>query len=224
MDCELLNLSSHTTGYFESNREAMLRYIPDGVRKTLEFGCGTGLFSALLKEKLSTESWGVEIDHDAAQKAVQKLDKVIEEDAMTSLAKIPDHYFDCAIFFDVLEHLVDPYTLLVSVKQKLTDDAVVIASIPNIRYYRALYALVVRGDWKYRDSGVLDKTHLRFFTKKSIARTFDQLGFDIVTLEGMHPTSSRTFRILNAFLLNCLSDVRYKHFAVVAKPIMFAQK
>jgi 2-polyprenyl-3-methyl-5-hydroxy-6-metoxy-1,4-benzoquinol methylase len=118
----------------------------------------------------------------------------------------------------VLEHLVDPYTLLVSVKQKLTDDAVVIASIPNIRYYRALYALVVRGDWKYRDSGVLDKTHLRFFTKKSIARTFDQLGFDIVTLEGMHPTSSRTFRILNAFLLNCLSDVRYKHFAVVAKP------
>ncbi|MBW2740666.1 MAG: class I SAM-dependent methyltransferase [Deltaproteobacteria bacterium] len=216
MDCELLNLSSHTTDYFESNRAAMLQYIPDGVRKTLEFGCGTGLFSALLKEKLST--WGVEIDHDAAKKAAQKLDKVIEEDAMTSLAKIPDCYFDCALFFDVLEHLVDPYTLLVSVKQKLTEGAVVIASIPNIRYYRALSKLVVHGDWKYRDHGVLDKTHLRFFTKKSIARMFDQLGFDIVTLEGMHPTSSRTFRILNAFLLNCLSDVRYKHFAVVAKP------
>lgn len=196
----------------------MLRYIPAGVRKTLEFGCGAGAFSALLKKKFSMESWGVEIDHDAAKKAAQKLDEVIEEDAMTSLAKIPDRYFDCALFFDVLEHLVDPYTLLVSVKQKLTEGAVVIASIPNIRYYRALSKLVVRGDWKYRDHGVLDKTHLRFFTKKSIARMFDQLGFDIVTLEGMHPTSSRTFRMLNVLMLNCLSDVRYKHFAVVAKP------
>jgi 2-polyprenyl-3-methyl-5-hydroxy-6-metoxy-1,4-benzoquinol methylase len=194
----------------------MLKYIPQGTRTTPEFGCGCGGFSALLKARLGVESWAVEVDETAAQEASRKLDRVLCADAHASIARIPDNHFDCILFFDVLEHLVDLYSLLLAVKPKLTTAGVIVASIPNIRYYRAFLKLVVHGDWHYEDQGIMDRTHLRFFTRKSIINTFEQLDFRILTIEGIHPTSSRAYRSLNAVLFNALSDVRYKHFAVVA--------
>jgi len=143
---------------------------------------------------------------------------VIHGDAVASLVQIPDHYFDCAIFCDIIEHLVDPYSLLLAVKAKLAGNGVVVASIPNVRYYRAFVKFAIHGDWQYEDQGILDKTHVRFFTRKSIIDTFEQLGYTIQVLEGMHATSSRTYRRLNAVLLNRLADMRYLQFAVVAKP------
>ena len=218
MTSELVDINERPTGYYENERSDMLRFVPDGVRTTLEFGCGTGGFSALLKEKLRTESWAVDIDQDAAEEAAKRLDKVITSDAMLALKDIPDGFFDCVIMFDVLEHLVDPYSLLTQLKKKMTQRGVVLASIPNIRYYRTMVDLVVHGNWDYKTHGVMDKSHLRFFTRNSIIKTFDQLDFDIVLMEGMHPTSSRTFKILNTVLLRRLADVRYKHYAVVARP------
>jgi 2-polyprenyl-3-methyl-5-hydroxy-6-metoxy-1,4-benzoquinol methylase len=214
------SLSSKPRRYYEGERTDMLKYIPPTARTTLEFGCGFGGFSALLKDRRKTESWAVEIDGAAAQEASKKLDTVIHADALASIARIPDKHFDCVIFFDILEHLADPYSLLLAVKQKLTETGVVVASIPNIRYYRAFMDFVIHGNWEYRDQGVMDRTHLRFFTRKSIINTFERLGFRILTLEGIHPTSSRTCRLLNGLLLTALSDVRYKHFAVVAAPRM----
>lgn len=212
------NLSNKPMRYYESKREDMLKYVPQGTKTSLEFGCGSGGFSALLKERFDTESWAVEIDKKAAQEAAKRLDKVINGEATESLKDIPENYFDCIIFFDILEHLVDPYSLLSAVKTKLTREGVIVASIPNIRYYRAFIDLVIHGNWDYEDHGILDKTHLRFFTYKSIVKMFNQLDFEILELEGIHPTSSRTFKLLNMILLNSLSDVRYKHFAAVIRP------
>jgi SAM-dependent methyltransferase len=199
-------------------RGDMLKYIPQHVKTTLEFGCGFGEFSALLKERFDTESWAVEINKEAAERAAKKLDRVISGDALGSLDKIPDGHFDCIIFFDVLEHLADPYSLLCSAKAKLVEKGVIVASLPNVRYYRTFYDFVINGNWDYKDHGILDKTHLRFFTYKSITKMFNQLDFEILELEGIHPTSSRTFKVLNTILLNSLSDVRYKHFAAVVRP------
>lgn len=196
----------------------MLKYIPQGTKTSLEFGCGAGGFSALVKERFDAEAWAVEIDEKSAKAASEKLDKVINSDAHEAIDKLPDNYFDCVILFDILEHLVDPYLLLISVKKKLTENGVVVTSIPNIRYYRTLISLVIHGNWDYKDHGVLDKTHLRFFTYKSILKMFDQLGFEILLMEGIHPTSSRNFRLLNMLLLYSLSDIKYKHFAAVARP------
>ncbi len=214
----LTNLGDKPQGYYESQRTEMLRYIPAGARTTLEFGCGSGGFSALLKARPGVESWAVEVDPTAAQEAARKLDRVICADAHAAITMIPDGHFDCIIFFDILEHLIDPYSLLLTVKSKLTAHGVIVASIPNVRYYRTFVKFVVHGDWCYEDQGVMDKTHLRFFTRKSILDTFQRLGFRILTLEGIHPTTSRTYRWLNGLLLNALFDVRYKHFAVVAAP------
>jgi len=220
MKSDLTNLSDHPTAYFSNVRKDMLKYIPQDIHATLEFGCGLGGFSAMLKDKFGSESWAVEKDASAAQKAAEKLDRVITGDAADCLDELPENYFDCMMFFDVLEHLVDPYSLLCSLKAKLSPGGLIVASIPNIRYYRALVDLVIHGNWDYKDHGTLDKTHLRFFTFKSITKTFNSLGFEILKLEGLHSTSSRTYRVLNLLLPGLLSDVRYKHFAVVARPKM----
>lgn len=204
--------------YYAAERADMLKYIPPGIRTTLEFGCGLGGFSALLKNRLGTESWAVEIDETAAREAAGKLDKVIPGDALANIDQIPDHYFDCVIFFDVLEHLIDPYRLLAATCAKLTPAGIVVASIPNIRFYRTLVDLVVHGNWEYKNEGILDRTHLRFFTRRSIVQMFQELGFRILTLEGINPTVSRTYRILNLLSLHALADARYRQFVVVAVP------
>lgn len=218
MQTDKIDLAKKPKGYYDSIRNDMLKYIPKEAKRTLEFGCGKGGFSALLKQTNNVEAWAVEIDKESAKAAAKKLDKVINNDAHKAIDELPDNFFDCIIFFDILEHLVDPYSLLTSVKKKLTKNGVIVTSIPNIRYYRHLVDFVVHGNWDYKDKGILDKTHLRFFTYKSIVKLFNGLAFEISEIEGIHPTSSRAFKLLNMLLLGAIWDIRYKHFAVVAKP------
>jgi len=212
------NLSSKSESYYQSIREDMLQFVPVGVRRTLEFGCGEGNFSALLKDRLNAETWAVEINEKCAQKAATKLHKVINDDAFNCLAGLPDGYFDCIICFDFLEHLVDPYSLLASLRDKLVKGGVVISSIPNIRYYSVFRDFVLHGNWDYKSQGIMDKTHLRFFTYKSITRMFEGLDYEILLTQGIHPTSSRTCKLLQLFTFGMFSDIRYKHFVSVARP------
>jgi len=223
MQRNLIDMASKSKGYYDNPREDMLKYIPQSTKRSLEFGCGCGGFSTLLKKALGVEAWAIEIEQQSAKVASQNLDKVINSDALESLDKLPQNYFDCIIFFDILEHLIDPYNLLNEVKTKLTTNGVIVASIPNVRYYRTFIKFVLHGNWDYEDHGILDKTHLRFFTYKSIRKMMRDLDFDILVLEGIHPTSSRTFKLLNIVLLSALSDVRWKHFALVIRPKLQSQ-
>jgi methionine biosynthesis protein MetW len=212
------DLNSKPPGYYDGPRKDMLKYIPQDTKTSLEIGCGSGEFSSLLKQQFNAETWAIEINEEVARKAATKLDNVVIGDATESLNKMPDSRFDCVILFDVLEHMNDPESLLSALKTKLTVNGVVIASIPNIRYYRIFMQLVIHGNWDYKNQGVLDRTHLRFYTYKSIVKMFDKLGFEILRMEGIHPTSSRTYKILNIILLNSIADLRYKQFTVVARP------
>jgi 2-polyprenyl-3-methyl-5-hydroxy-6-metoxy-1,4-benzoquinol methylase len=214
---DLTNMLHKPKAYFQATRDEMLKYIPKNVQTTLEFGCGCGGFFKVLREKLDVETWGVEIDKESAQKAQTEMQKIINLDAIEALKEIPENYFDCVILFDVLEHLVNPYYLLDALKINLTKDGVIVASIPNVRYYRNLINFAIKGNWDYKDHGILDKTHLRFFTRNSIIKMFNQLNFEILKLEGIHPTSSTTFKLLNLIFPNMLSDARYRQFAVVVK-------
>jgi 2-polyprenyl-3-methyl-5-hydroxy-6-metoxy-1,4-benzoquinol methylase len=200
----------------------MLKYIPQNVKKTLELGCAEGNFSELVKTNFGAECWGVEIYRQAAEVAATKLDKLINADVVKCQDEIPDNYFDCIICNDILEHLVDPYTLLIDLKGKLTAEGVVVASFPNVRYCRNLFKLVVRGNWDYKEHGILDKTHLRFFTYNSLVRMFPRLGYELLTIEGLAPKPSMlslAARIVNILLLNTFKDTLYHHFACVARPI-----
>ncbi len=203
--------------YYSQNRQEMLEFIPQNSNRILDIGCGQANFSVILKKKSNAEVWGVEPNEKAALIAGTKLDKVIISSIEMSIAKLPNNYFDCLIFNDILEHLVDPYLILENLKNKLTADGVMVASIPNVRYFFNLKELMIDKNWRYRDAGILDKTQLRFFTKKSIIETLEVLDFKIIKIKGINPIKSWQFNLLNIMLLNYLNDTKYMQYACIFK-------
>jgi 2-polyprenyl-3-methyl-5-hydroxy-6-metoxy-1,4-benzoquinol methylase len=206
--------------YYSYYREEMLQFIPNNVNRLLDVGCGEGNFVSLLKQKQKFEAWGVEINNEIAKLASSKniFDKIINTSVELSINELPDNYFDCVIFNDVIEHLVNPKDVLMSIKSKMTENGVLVASIPNVRYLPNIYQLLIHKDWKYDvNGGILDDTHLRFFTKKSIIRLFDEIGFEILKIEGINPIELLKYKILFSLSFGILEDTKYLQFAVIAK-------
>lgn len=205
-------------GYFTHSREEMLKYIPSSSRRILDVGCGSGNFGKLLKSHVNAEVWGVEISHNAAEEAVTKIDKIIVGDIEKDSLSLPVDYFDCIVFNDVLEHLQYPWNVLVRCKVFLQNGGYIVASIPNVRYCSNMYSLLVRKNWEYEDEGILDKTHLRFFTERSIREMFIKCGYHIIKIEGIRECKfSKKLKILNFILRNSLDDMKYLQFATVAQ-------
>lgn len=204
--------------YYAHSRCEMTKYIPECVEKLLDIGCADGNFGAFLKQKRNIEIWGVELFEKAAQKATSRLDHVligsIEDDAL----EIPLNYFDCVVFNDVLEHLSNPWQVLNSIKKFLKKEGYLVASVPNVRYFQNIKNLILSEDWNYVDEGVLDKTHLRFFTIKSFRRMMEECQYNIIELHGINQMNvSWKYKLLNALLMNKLHDMRNLQIVCVAK-------
>ena len=136
--------------------------------RVLELGCSTGATGALLKEQPGVEVVGVEFDPGYAAKAARVLDQVVVHDLNDpAWLEDVDGSFDCIVAADVLEHLVDPWTVLRRAVDRLTRDGHVVLSIPNVRHVHSLLGLAF-GRWPYRERGTHDSTHLRFFTLREI--------------------------------------------------------
>ncbi len=112
----------------------------------------------------------------------------------------------------------DPYSLLDYMKGKLRPGGVVVSSIPNIHYFRALIEIIWHGQWRYTDVGTFDKTHLQFFTRKSIADMYRDTGYRVLRMEGTRASKSIRPFLLNLLFLGKLSDNKYLQFATVATP------
>ncbi len=196
----------------------MLEFIPPEAKRILDVGCGEGIFAQAAKQKCNAEVWGAELVPSVADMAARRLDRVIAGDIMQKLDELPDSYFDCITFNDVIEHLADPYSMLTVIKGKLSPTGVVVSSIPNVRNFRNLFELVIRGEWRYVEAGILDKTHLRFFTKKSIFEMFESLGYEVLQLDGINATKSLRVTLFNVLTFGFFNDTRFLQFACVAKP------
>lgn len=206
--------------YYSSDRKEIFPFIPLDIAKTLDVGCATGVFSAKLKEERDAETWGIEMFKDVAEIAKTKLDKVLIGSFDEVSGDLPQKYFDCIFFNDVLEHMPYPETCLLKIKDNLHPEGKIIASIPNIRHIEVLRELLFQKDWHYKDSGILDRTHLRFFTKKSIIRMFEDCGYKIDQITGINGVSPFCLTsLINKVLLNSLDDIKYKQFLVIASPI-----
>jgi 2-polyprenyl-3-methyl-5-hydroxy-6-metoxy-1,4-benzoquinol methylase len=206
-----------TTPYHEHVRPEMLPLIPVDAKRILEVGCGAGTFAMQIKAKSKAELWGVEIDPVAAEKAAKVFDRLLTGDVNHLIQELPEGGFDCIICNDVIEHVADPETLLRRLKSKLSPGGIIVASIPNVRAIKNLFNLIVRKDWRYEDFGTLDRTHLRFFTKKSIERLFDETGYSLELIQGINPTRKMFFAIFNVVTLGWARDTRWLNFACVAK-------
>jgi SAM-dependent methyltransferase len=134
----------------------------------------------------------MEINHHSAQIARQRLDLVIEESIEKIVwpdPRLPDAGFDTILLADVLEHLFNPWEVLKAVRRLVKPGGRIVASIPNIFNLRVLNDLA-RGHWHYAPSGLLDITHLRFFTAETMHRMFEETGYRVMRMEGLKHTES----------------------------------
>jgi 2-polyprenyl-3-methyl-5-hydroxy-6-metoxy-1,4-benzoquinol methylase len=200
---------------YSDYRPEMLAFIPSDAKKLLDIGCSTGLFGKQIKSRQTAEIWGVELNEKAVVQAIGRLDKVITGNIFDVLDDLPNAYFDCIIFNDLLEHLIDPYSLLSQISQKLGNGGVIVSSIPNVRFILNLRSLLIYKDWKYEDYGILDRTHLRFFTLNSIKYMFNSLGFKITLIKGINPINTFKFKLFNLFTFRLLNDTKFPQYACV---------
>ena len=206
--------------YYQAERRNLLPWIPSQGERLLDIGCGEGAFALMLKrERGYVEAWGMELDDKAAKVAATKLDRVILGDVVQTLDELPDGYFHLVCMNDVLEHLMGPEKFLIRLRAKLAPDSRIFCSVPNIRQYRFLWNLLQYQDFEYSDQGLLDRTHIRFFTRRTFLSLLNRAGYEPVSVTGFGDTKSWKFKILNALTLWRGDDMRHSHFFIQAKPV-----
>jgi len=173
------NVFDHTPG---STHQKLMGLIPPN-SKVLEFGCASGFMSREMVKRLNCTIVGVELDHEAAQLAVQWCDRVLVGDAMKMdfPSLLGNEKFDVILFADVLEHLYHPWLILQKVKPFLSENGAVVCSIPNIAHGSIRLSLL-GGEFFYRNIGLLDDTHIRFFTLETTRLMFENNGYFISRL------------------------------------------
>ena len=210
---------SRAANYYAHARPEMLAYFERSPGRVLDVGCGQGSFGAALKAKHpNAEVWGVEPIPAAARSAAEVLDRVCIGHFDAALGLL-ESSFDTVVFNDSLEHFPDPAPALALALQLLKSGGQLVASIPNVRHWPHLKRYLFQGDWKYEDEGILDRTHLRFFTCRSIRRTLAEAGFDVQTIQGIGPCwRGLRLGLAKALLPRVAQDILYLQFAVVANP------
>jgi 2-polyprenyl-3-methyl-5-hydroxy-6-metoxy-1,4-benzoquinol methylase len=212
--------------YFSSERQEILSFVPARRTRVLEVGCGEGRFVGALTGV--QESWGIE-PSSAAIVAKDLLTRVLQCGFDEGEAHLPHRYFDLVICNDVIEHLPDYSSFLSRITKYIAPGGMMIGSIPNVRFYKNMLEYLLEKDWAYVDFGVLDRTHLAFFTPKSFRRALQEHGFKVVRLKGInadirYSNSPRawvyliTAYFLIAVTLGYFSDIRYQQFAFQATP------
>lgn len=150
-------------------------------QRVLDIGCGLGAVSGALKSDFPhIFAWGCELNPATADIAQTRLDKVsrrqMEEWSAEELALLST--IDTVLLLDVLEHMYNPWNALKILSEHLPEHAQIIISLPNIANIKVMYEMA-NGFWHYKPAGVLDVTHIRFFTLYEMRKMFYETGFQI---------------------------------------------
>jgi 2-polyprenyl-3-methyl-5-hydroxy-6-metoxy-1,4-benzoquinol methylase len=155
--------------------------LPRKSRKLIEIGCSSG---ALAREYKKVNPDCFYIGLDIVESYTRLAERFCDQTIVADIEKQDDSFFnknkdcDCWIFADTLEHLVNPWLVLKKVRQIIPTNGHIVACIPNAQNWRVVANLAI-GNFRYQDSGLLDKTHLRWFTRETIIELFDGAGFEI---------------------------------------------
>ncbi len=200
--------------YYSGVRNDVVRLVPDGPNRVLELGCSKGYTLLKIKEAgKARELVGIDIMEEEASH--RGLDAYFTSDGGTLSIDYPPGYFDVIICADVLEHLINPWQTVQTLHHHLKEGGMLIASIPNIRYYGILLKIVGKGDFAYAsDGGILDNTHLRFFCKKNMLDLFEVAGFTVAKIQFKLPFIKK---VLNLVTFGIFEQFFVKQYLLVAR-------
>lgn len=169
--------------YTDNANADIIKRIDSGSR-VLEFGSANGRMTKYLKEQKQCFVDIVEIDEESGKYAAVYADKaclgVADGDINGTRWQeiLQDHKYDAIVFADVLEHLVDPLNVLKRCGSLLKEDGRILCSIPNIAHASVVLGLI-NGHFEYSDNGLLDRTHIHFFTEESFKKLINEAGYCI---------------------------------------------
>ena len=215
--------------YADSPRPEFMEFIPASARSALDVGCGAGGFGRSLRQRLG------------ASALIDAIDPVLENVKSAGTTHGYDHvmrgYFpedlpdvrrgyDLVTFIDVLEHMLDPWDTLRATRDVLNPGGRVLAGIPNIQLWTVI-ADLLRGRWDYTESGILDRTHVRFFTRETMREMFVDAGYTIEVIEGVNDQRPALKPLRNSMRIDFMKELkwlprivpesRWLHYVVVAR-------
>jgi 2-polyprenyl-3-methyl-5-hydroxy-6-metoxy-1,4-benzoquinol methylase len=201
---------------YDFDRPELIPFVPQTARTLLEVGCGSGAFGRRLRsERPNMELWAIEPDPASAKAAEDGFHRVIVDEFPSE--GIPRGAFQVVVCADVLEHMAEPQLGLRGAAEVLAPGGVMVASIPNVRSWRAvIWPLLAHGNWTYTERGILDRTHLRFFTRRSMRQFFNDNGWSVHSVTGIN--MHRRERVLSVLGARRFDDFLFPQYVVVATP------
>ena len=205
--------------YYSIEREELLGMASSVEGRVLEVGCGAGLTLALAKRMGAVEVVGIELRPDVALAASRNplLDSILSVDFNEVSEESLNGKFDLVLLSHVLEHFSDPSVVLEKIKNLLKPTGELLLAVPNVRHISVLGPLLWSGSFDYVESGILDNTHLRFFTRSSIVKMLRESGWKVnkVLLENGGPRA----RVVSAMTLGFFDEFVSYAINISASPI-----
>lgn len=204
--------------YYNQTRLDLLPLIDKTYSKVIEFGCGQGQTLKYLKEhRIANQTYGIENHPPSFKIAQNHVDNIWQADAQTF--PIPKKLkFDLILLPDILEHLIDPWTFLTKLHKNTKPNTEIIVSIPNVQHYTIIINLL-KGQWPYANSGIMDRTHLRYFTKLSATQMFLDTNYQIITVKYNGGTLTSWKSLLNSLSQNRIKPWFVSQWLFKLKPI-----
>ena len=171
--------------YYAADRRDLVDFLrPHGqLGVVLDIGCASGrLGRQLLQAGLAARCDGIEPNAAAATQAADRLHRIWVADLETITEQLPWSDYDLLIMADVLEHLIDPWRVLAELRRRIRPGARLLLSVPNVRHKSVVLPLLFRGRFDYADAGILDRTHLHFFTRSSLLDAVGRAGWRMVAI------------------------------------------
>ena len=191
---------SKSEGYYSGVRQSLIDLIPEGPNKIIELGCAKG-YTLITARQAGKAAEIVGIDILTPEESHQRLDRYIKSESSDIVIDYPEDYFDVALCADVLEHLVNPWDAVRQLCRYLKPGGILIASLPNVRFYKTMMAIFLNGDFRYsEDGGILDNTHLRFFCKKNMRSLLTSAGLEVLSSHCKMSVAQRALTMLSGGL------------------------
>lgn len=201
--------------YYDRQRQWPARFELRAGTKVLDIGCGRGALGEFLKDRIKANVVGIEIVEENYHLAKDRIDQAMLGDFEKMDVSDLKGSFDYIVFSDSLEHMIDSDLVIRKAKELLTPDGQILMAMPNVRNFRVTLPLLFNDEWRYTDEGLLDRTHMRFFTCKSITRLLHEHGLEVMNLQYDLPSKSKV-GLLNLLTFGLFKNILTSHFFIQA--------